>query len=973
MTLAPGTKLGRYEVRSLLGAGGMGEVYLAYDHDLEREVAVKVLGDGAADGADRARRFVQEAKAASALNHPNVATVYEIGSHEDVRFIAMELVPGQRLRDRLRDGAMPIDEVLAIGIQIAAGLGSAHAAGIVHRDVKPENVMIRPDGYAKVLDFGLAKLRQLRESDAATLLKTATGTTMGTLGYMAPEQLSGGDVTPAADVFSFGVVLYEMIAGRRPFVGNTPTEIATAILSKSPKPLDAPPKLTAVVTKALSKNADDRYPTANEMLEDLRSISATIRASGSDAPREGRSRTLLILAGVLVIITLLAASGLAIRSKRTRAAQQSIAASEALLQQRKFPEAYEEAARLLATLPNEQRLRDVIAKSASSATFETTPPGAAVFLERFQGPQGRKRAGTTPLTIAQLPFADYVVTLEKRGYGTAQTPLPLYPLINRGETSRVRPGRVSVKLIQAGRVPPGMVAVAGGEYKLAGWYRASDRAVQLRDFLIDRHEVSNRDFEAFVRDGGYRRPELWKTIALGEVAASLRDTTGLPAPRNWSGGAPPAGLENHPVTHVTWHEASAYARWKGKQLPTIYQWEKAARYPETRGPANTFPWGLIGEGVDASERMNFSGRGTMPVESMPFGLGPYGAYHMAGNVSEWVRNPRPPGYVVRGGSWNDALYTFGRTGGFPASYASSEVGFRCVKPLDGDGNDQGEFALSPSGFVPKYEPVGDQAFEEIRARYDYTKTPLKARVVERVDQGDWTRERIEYEVDGRTVPAYLYLPRNFKRPLQVLHFSPAGDVYSGWRTVPHSVEISLAPVIRGGRAIFAVVMPGFIGRPNAPGFVEPDSRSVEFVDFTVRQVTEMRRGIDYLETRPDLDRSRIGFYAVSAGSWEGVILLGIENRYRSILLIGSGILPREVTDTPAANRINFAPRIAAPKLMIQGRYDESAPLESAAEPLYRLLREPKRIEVFEGGHVPTVNIAMPMMTRWFDETLGKVE
>ena len=363
----------------------------------------------------------------------------------------------------------------------------------------------------------------------------------------------------------------------------------------------------------------------------------------------------------------------------------------------------------------------------------------------------------------------------------------------------------------------------------------------------------------------------------------------------------------------------------------------------------------------------------MPVESMPFGMGPYGAHHMAGNVSEWTRSPLPPGYVARGGSWNDALYTFGRTGAFPALYASSEVGFRCVKPLDGDGNDQGEFALTPSGFVPKYEPVDDRAFEEIRARYEYARTPLKPRVVERVDQGDWTREKIEYEVEGRTVPAYLYLPRNFKRPLQVLHFSPAGDVYSGWRTVPHSVEISLAPVIRGGRAIFAVVMPGFIGRPHPPGFVEPDSRSVEFVDYTVRQVTEMRRGLDYLETRPDIDRSRIGFYAVSAGSWEGVVLLGVESRYRSILLMGSGILPEEVTDTPAANRINFAPRIAAPKLMIQGRYDESAPLKSAAEPLYRLLRDPKRLELFEGGHVPTMNLAIPMMTKWFDETLGRVE
>ena len=204
----------------------------------------------------------------------------------------------------------------------------------------------------------------------------------------------------------------------------------------------------------------------------------------------------------------------------------------------------------------------------------------------------------------------------------------------------------------------------------------------------------------------------------------------------------------HPVTGVSWHEASAYAAWKGKQLPTIYQWEKAARYPLTFGPTSTFPWGLMAEGVDSSERMNFNDRDTVPVDSMPFGISPVGAYHMAGNVAEWTRNPLAPGYAVRGGSWNDALYSFGRTGAFPAMYASSEIGFRCARPLEGDGTGQGEFALVPSGFIPEYEPVDDEAWEEIRARYEYEASPLRSRVVERIDGGDWIREKIEYEVDG---------------------------------------------------------------------------------------------------------------------------------------------------------------------------------------------------------------------------------
>jgi len=198
MNLSSGTRLGRYEIRALLGSGGMGEVYLAYDRDLEREIAIKVLRDGSGDSGDRLRRFEQEAKAASALHHPNIAHVYEIGSQDNLRFIAMELVQGETLRDRLARGPMPIADVFDIGTQIAAAISAAHKSGVIHRDIKPENVIIMSEGYAKVLDFGLAKLREIRGDDAATLLKTRPGVAMGTISYMAPEQLVGGDVTPAA-------------------------------------------------------------------------------------------------------------------------------------------------------------------------------------------------------------------------------------------------------------------------------------------------------------------------------------------------------------------------------------------------------------------------------------------------------------------------------------------------------------------------------------------------------------------------------------------------------------------------------------------------------------------------------------------------------------------------------------------------------------------------------------------------------
>jgi pimeloyl-ACP methyl ester carboxylesterase len=508
---------------------------------------------------------------------------------------------------------------------------------------------------------------------------------------------------------------------------------------------------------------------------------------------------------------------------------------------------------------------------------------------------------------------------------------------------------------------------------LQGWYRASNRAPELRDFFIDRYEVSNHDFEEFVRDGGYRRPELWKGLPtpLGAAMQHFRDSTGLPGPRSWAAGAPPAGRENYPVTDVTWYEAAAFAQWSGKRLPTIFQWEKAGRYPGTRGAASTFPWGFVAEGVDVTERANFLGKGTVPVESMPFGMSTWGAHHMAGNVSEWVRNAMPPGHAARGGSWNDATYAFGQTAAFPQFYSSPTLGFRCVREIAP--GDSGDVALNERPVVPVYKPVDDRTFEELRKQYDYPRSPLSARIIETHDAPDWRREKIEFDGGGKTPAiAYLYLPKGFHPPFQVIDFAPAGDVELGLRSLSASVESRLPAQIRSGRAIFSVAMEGYIDRPRPTQFEVPDSRASEYVDYVVSRVTELRRGLDYLETRKDIDASRIAFEADSAGVWAGVILVAVDHRFRSVLFVGSGIRQREITDATAANRINFLPHITAPKLMLQGRYDESTPYASDFQPLYRLMPQPKRDVIYEGPHVPPADVYLRESQRWFDETLGKV-
>jgi predicted ATPase len=285
--IAPGTSLGRYQIRERLGAGAMGEVYLAFDPELERAVAVKVLPDDLAADAARLVRFVREAKAASALNHPNILTVYDVGTHEAMRFLVTEYVDGRTLRRWLAEERPALVDVLDIVAQAATALQAAHAAGIVHRDVKPENIMLRCDGLVKVLDFGIAKLTAagLGEPEPgaspAEMSQTLPGTLLGTVRYMSPEQARGAEVDARTDVWSLGVVLYELVAGQPPFAARSRMATLSAILDREPEPLElaapgTPGPLGRLVGRALRKERDERLGSAAELAAELRQLEAAI-------------------------------------------------------------------------------------------------------------------------------------------------------------------------------------------------------------------------------------------------------------------------------------------------------------------------------------------------------------------------------------------------------------------------------------------------------------------------------------------------------------------------------------------------------------------------------------------------------------------------------------------------------------------------------------------------------------------------
>ena len=282
--LAAGQTVGRYEVRSLLGAGGMGQVYLARDTELDRPVALKLLPARLAGEPERLRRFEREARTVSRLNHPNILTIHEIGKTDSLHFIATEFIEGVTLRQRMKAGRMDVGEILHVAVQTAAALSAAHSAGIVHRDVKPENIMIRPDGYVKVLDFGIAKFTshadQQTGSEAATVKRpfmTRAGIVMGTVSYMSPEQARGQVLDARTDIWSLGVVLYEMCAARVPFEGATPSDVLVAILDREPPALSrvkshVAAELERIVLKGLRKDRAERYADVNEMARQLESL-----------------------------------------------------------------------------------------------------------------------------------------------------------------------------------------------------------------------------------------------------------------------------------------------------------------------------------------------------------------------------------------------------------------------------------------------------------------------------------------------------------------------------------------------------------------------------------------------------------------------------------------------------------------------------------------------------------------------------
>ena len=657
-----------FRIERELEGGGMSRLFVAIEASLNRRVVVKLLPPEFASEVSAAR-FKQEVEMAARLQHPHILPVLAAGARDGLLYYVMPFVEGESLRHRMaREGRLPVPDALRILLEIADALAMAHTAGIVHRDIKPENILLEGK-HAVLADFGIA--RAIVQSRTGNNL-TSTGTSMGTPGYMSPEQLSGDEVGASADVYALAVVGYEMLAGKPPFSGGSAQALITAHLIATPVPLhdlraEIPKRVSAALARALAKSPAERFTSAATFAE-------AIDPAGADAGRAApmqrvNARALLRAAAVFAIIVSVGAAIMVSRRGRVS----------------------DDTAAHVAVLADSGRLDEIVPLlSGASLDDARLQRSASKFIGRVQVTFARP--GTEATLTRATPFTGFSTrAVAWRGAGDGK-PVALVA----GEYVLRVPLSAADTLVTLVTVGPGATVTRAVELPPADSASALMRVVTagpspaggtVDAFLIDRSEVSNTDFQRFIAAGGYRNEALWPAtmmvsgvdVSRAQALSHFTDRSGLPGPRFWTSGRFADGQADHPVVGITWYEAAAFATWAGKALPTGAQWWRAAL-----GDGDAiYPWGRDGASVDV--RANLDGTGTKGRGTMPLGMSPFGAEHMAGNAREWIADSTGGAArrMVVGGSWQDPSYMFERSHAesFNPGFSNDAIGFRLVRAM----------------------------------------------------------------------------------------------------------------------------------------------------------------------------------------------------------------------------------------------------------------------------------------------------
>jgi len=962
-TVGVGSPVGPYRIEGRLDAGGMGVVYRALDTRLDRQVAIKI---GLAQFSDR---FHREARAIARLNHVNVCTLHDIGSTSEIPgYLVMEFVEGPTLAGRLQEGMMPIAEALAIARQIAAALAAAHAQGIVHRDLKPANVKITPEGVVKVLDFGLAKdfpgstlMQAEPQSAVATVANgtlTVAGTVLGTASYMSPEQAAGEEADARSDVFSFGIVLYEMLCGRRPFTGTTAEEVMASVRRGELEPPrllrnDISEALERILLKCLQRNPEARYPSAIELQQDVEAL--------LDASHADRFLWLRAASTTAAVLAVIVGGYFGWRAYQRHGDMQwleetAVPRITQLLDQDRPLEALALFRRAERIAPDSKLLYKLADGVASHPVrFETTPPGATIYVSDYRAGLGDdlsqwQRVGTTPVTLAGTPdWGYYRLRAIKEGFDAAEQ-------VFAGNT-----GTVPVTLQESGTVPQGMVWVPPGPYV--------DFVLPLTSvpgFWIDRFEVTNRQFADFVNAGGYRTKEYWKLpfmkdgrpIAWEEAMLEFQDLTARAGPANWSLGTYPEGAADLPVAGVSWYEAMAYAQFAGKSIPTVYEWRRAA-------PVESYS--------DVALMSNFSAK-ALARGGASHGMTAYGAYDMGGNVKEWTVNAAGAQRYAMGGAWNETPDQFASLDARDPFLRTISMGFRTVKRLTPPpAATAAAIDTAPSSPVRTEQPADDQTYRLLADLHRYEPAALDARV-ERTDDSPpfWIRQTVSFKAAyaNDRVIAHLLLPKNAAAPFQVVIVLAGFGIHKWKRLEDFGYPFEF--LIRSGRAVMIPAFWGTLERgPSA--FRLPANQET---DRSIKWSQDLGRSIDYLRTRPDVDAAKLGYYGISWGATHAPRLLAVETRLRAAAMVSGALMPLAF-QAPQVDPWNYAPRARVPTLMMNGKQDFTFPYDTNVKLLFDALGTPaadKKLVRFEGGHVNIITRPdlLGEIIGWFDRYLGPV-
>ena len=948
----------RYRLGGQLGAGGMATVYLAHDLKHGRDVALKVLRPELAVELT-SERFLREIAITARLNHPHILPLLDSGVAGEFLYYVMPVASGESLRDLLaRDGALPPARALQVAIDVTEALVAAHAIGVVHRDIKPDNVLIS-GGHAVVVDFGIAKaVGDAR--DTATL--TIEGVSLGTPVYMAPEQAAGDrDVDHRADLYAVGVMLWEICAGQPPFAGSWQQIIAQKITAPAP-PLGprcpaAPPALVKLVARCLATDPTVRPETAAALLAELRAIAAP----GPGAI--GSRRTTVVAAGGAALAVLALATIFTVRERRARWVHDiALPTIQRLIEADRLDSAFALTTEAAARAPADSSITKFWFAVAQTQTFLSAPAGASVTRAPLGDTSRWTPVGTTPTPAVRIPKDAWFYRYTKPGYrtvtvmgarlGGSYVPIP-DPVVLRRDTDP----------------DPDMVALAGADLKGTLYGMTELVPYNLPDFLMDRLEVTNRRYKAFVDAGGYGKRAYWdstivrdgRPVPWEQAMALFVDRTGRPGPSTWVGGAPPADQEDFPVGGVSWYEARAFARFAGKEIPTVVEWNAAAIPDAAR-------W-VVPHGRYES---------TGPVRGGdPNGVSPRGVYDLAGNVREWAENAREPGSrYIMGGGWSDPIYLFSELYTQPEFDRSGLNGIRLIRRL-GQSPDLARARAPLPGLTrdfTKVTPVDDATFKGYLAFYDYDRTPLEPKVESRdSSEADWIREDVTVKgpVGADRLPVVVFLPKHAQPPYQTAVIWPASDAFI--MPDPHHLPIWIVDyIVRSGRAVIYPVYAGILGRATGRDAAEP-SGAVAERDLLLRRAKEMRRAIDYAVSRGDVDSTRLAYVGASWGGRIGGIAVAVEPRFKTAILYVAGLAMSQIR--PEVDPVNFLPRIHVPVLMLSGKYDSVFPYELSQKPFFRLLGSlpgDKKQIVYEGGHfLPRPDLVTESLA-WLDRYLGPV-